>query len=59
MKMKTTGKPLVPVVDETIAAGDEPPTDQTRLTFKVAKRVFSVFAGIFRTADEYVIRMLI
>ncbi|KAK0236585.1 hypothetical protein EDD85DRAFT_577951 [Armillaria nabsnona] len=52
MKMKTTGKPLVPVVDEIIAAGDSPPTDQTRLTFKVAKRVFSVFTGIFRTADD-------
>ncbi|KAK0471940.1 hypothetical protein IW261DRAFT_827466 [Armillaria novae-zelandiae] len=52
MKMKTTGKPLVSVVDETIAPGDLPPTDQTILTFKVSKRVFSVFAGIFRTADD-------
>ncbi|PBK70400.1 hypothetical protein ARMSODRAFT_1003543 [Armillaria solidipes] len=53
IKMKTTGKPLVSVVEpEIIAAEDLPPTDETRLSFKVSKRVFSVFAGIFRTADD-------
>ncbi|KAK0213695.1 hypothetical protein IW262DRAFT_1467028 [Armillaria fumosa] len=52
MKMKTTGKPLMSVVDETKAPGDLPLTDQTIHIFEVSKRVFSVFAGIFRSADD-------